>query len=172
MPNRDLEQYCDEQVQRLVREVGIPRPFILSTFLDQFAEWRGRRIELWPFDHIPRGMCGLWLGFPDHDVIAYSRATPLHSEHIILHEVGHMLCNHKGTASVGDDLVRLLPNLNPALISKVLGRTSYSDIEEQEAELIATLIAKKAAGGRPRSRSASTPGLTPELDRLRSTFEE
>lgn len=176
MRYRDLHRECDRQVRRVVREVGIPRPFVLDEFLDRFAEWRGRRIDLLPYDHVLGGACGIWLGFADFDVIAYTRTTPLHEEHIILHEVGHMLCGHQGVGGVGDDLIQLLmPDLDPAMVRGVLGRASYSDAEEQEAELIATLILKRVADHRPGTRRSSTPdsapGLASELDRLRSTFE-
>jgi hypothetical protein len=170
--HRDLHRYCDDQVKHLEREVGIPQPFVLGTFLARFARWRGRRIDLLPYDHVPGGACGMWLRLPDSDVIAYANTTPLHGEHIILHEVGHMLCGHLGGGDVGENLVRaLLPDLDPTMVRRVLGRTAYSDAEERQAELIATLVLKKASDDRPSGRSHSSPDLVRELDRLRSTFE-
>ncbi len=74
--------------------------------------------------------------------------------------------------SAGQNLGQLFaPDLDPALVRRFLGRSSYSDAEEQEAELIATLILKKAADRRPGTGSTPSPGLVPELNRVRSTFE-
>jgi hypothetical protein len=42
----------------------------------------------------------------------------------------------------------LLPHLSPALIRTVLGRTVYSEPQEREAELIASLIHHRAAQDR------------------------
>jgi hypothetical protein len=167
----DADRYSDDQVKRIVREVGIPNPFELSTFLARLEQWRRRPIKLSAYDHMPRGMCGMWLVFPTFDVIGYARATPLHEEHIIFHEVGHMLCDHQGTNDKGSELRNLLPNLDPRLIERVLARTSYSDFEERQAELFATklaMIAKRTPDGRARTH----PSPSPELDRLFSTFEE
>lgn len=167
-----LHRQCERQVKRLEREVGIPRPFVLGEFLRRFAQWRGRRIDLLPYDHIPGGACGMWMRLPASDVIAYAKTTPLHEEHIILHEVAHMLCEHAGGGDVGEHLVRaLLPDLDPTMVRRVLGRTAYPDAEEKEAELIATLILRKAADDRPSARPPAEPGFTSELDRLRSAFE-
>ena len=36
-----------------------------------------------------------WSSLPDHDVIAYAENTSgFHQDHIILHEVGHMISQH------------------------------------------------------------------------------
>jgi hypothetical protein len=167
-----LHRYCESQVKRLEREVGIPQPFVLGTFLARFADWRGRRIDLLPYAHIPGGAYGMWLRLPSSDVIAYVKTTPLHEEHIILHEVAHMLCEHGGGGDAGENLIRLLlPDLDPAMVHSVLGRTAYPDVEEQQAELIATLILRKAADNRPAARPASAPELVSELDRLHTSFE-
>ncbi len=59
------------------------------------------------------------------------------------------------------DTEALLPDLDRAMVARVLGRTRYSLEEEREAELMATLIAQRA--GRP-----SAPDADPELEALRS----
>jgi hypothetical protein len=72
------------------------------------------------------------------DFIAYPRTTPVHRDHIIGHELGHLLAGHTPTAVQGEDAVRLLaPDIDPAVIRRMLSRTNYTDREEQEAEAIA-----------------------------------
>jgi hypothetical protein len=170
--DRDLRSFCGEQVLRLEREVGIPDPFVLTTLVDRISQWRRRPIHLLPYDHVAGAMCGLWMALPDVDLIGYARTTPLLEEHTVLHELGHMLCDHKGGGSLDADLATLLaPDLDPALVRHFLGRGSYSDRDEQEAELIATLIMRKAADKRPRPATPAGRELGAELDRLLSTFE-
>ncbi|GIJ80411.1 hypothetical protein SAMN05443287_10474 [Micromonospora phaseoli] len=172
MYDRDLRRFCGEQVRRLEREVGLPDPFVLTTLVRRISQWRGRPIHLLPYDHVAGAMCGLWMALPDADVIGYARTTPLLEEHTVLHELGHMLCDHKGSGNLGTDLGALLaPDLDPALVSRFLGRGSYSDRDEQEAELIATLIMRKVTDKRPRPAAPASQELGAELDRLLSTFE-
>jgi hypothetical protein len=64
-----------------------------------------------------------------------------------------------------------MPDLDPAMVRSLLNRGAYTDIEEQEAELFATLLLERVADRRP-SDSPVDADLAPELDRLRSTFSE
>ncbi|MGH3673996.1 MAG: hypothetical protein ACRDSH_25730, partial [Pseudonocardiaceae bacterium] len=67
-------------------------------------------------------------------------------DHIILHEVGHILADH-----LSDDVDEAywndaLPGLSPGdMIQRALRRTCYTDRKEREAELIATIMLEWAA---------------------------
>jgi hypothetical protein len=88
----------------------------------------------------------------------------VHQDHIVLHEICHLLCGHAGDDALGTEHARLLfPNLDPAMVGRVLGRTSYSTEEEQEAELLASMIQQAARRDRPRTRA-----VTEDLRRLES----
>jgi hypothetical protein len=80
------------------------------------------------------------------DYIGYPVATtPLHQQHIVLHEIGHLLCEHPGRSGPADSVARgLTTQLSDELVSRVLGRTAYDEQEEQEAELIASLALQRA----------------------------
>ncbi|OLF10814.1 ImmA/IrrE family metallo-endopeptidase [Actinophytocola xanthii] len=88
--------------------------------------------------------CGLWLGTASADFIFYEAHTSsAHQDHIILHELGHVLC-HEHDGSLDEDLLRtLFPALSPALVHQALGRTRYSAVEEQEAEVFAYLVQER-----------------------------
>ncbi|MCN0178457.1 ImmA/IrrE family metallo-endopeptidase [Salinispora arenicola] len=61
------------------------------------ASSRQRPIILVPTDTTATGVCGLWVTTTTTDYIAYERHTSLaHQDHIILHELGHILCGHTG----------------------------------------------------------------------------
>ncbi|MEU4218208.1 hypothetical protein [Actinoplanes sp. NPDC026623] len=156
----------------LLEAGDVPDPFTLDAFLIKLEARRGRRIILRSSDYVPGVACGMWLRLADVDVIVYARTAPLHEEHIVLHEVGHMLCRHQGGTALGEDVTRvLMPDLDPAMVRSLLNRGAYTDIEEQEAELFATLLLERVADRRP-SDNPVDADLAPELDRLRSTFSE
>jgi hypothetical protein len=166
-----LWRRCEGLVRDLERSVGIPTPLVPEEFLSRLADHRGRPIELRPFQHgeVPDGICGLWIDRSDRDVIGFP-TDARHGSHIVLHEVGHMLCGHRGRAAVGDSqLAGFMPDLDPAMIRAVLGRSVYSETEEREAELIASLIMDRAISSAPRG-TVQFVNLDPVSQRLQRTF--
>ncbi|WP_216823957.1 hypothetical protein [Streptomyces roseifaciens] len=136
-----------KRCEALLADIWVPSPFDIAEFCAYVGGQRSRRISLRP----TRGLsettpCGMWLSIGETDYIFYEDNTSrLHSEHIILHELSHMLSGHSFTdPNVSDVLSRLMPNLNPAVVRQALGRVSYSTEQEQEAELLASLIRQQA----------------------------
>jgi hypothetical protein len=86
-------------------------------------------------------------------VIGYpAGAARNHREHIVRHAVGHMVAEHEGTTPVSSSTVSgLLPDLDPEMVRAVLGRSVYGVVEEQEAELIASLVMQRALEPRIRA---------------------
>jgi hypothetical protein len=88
------------------------------------------------------GVCGLWLATSAADHIFFEeQTTRSHQEHIVLHEIGHLVFDHHSVRS--DDfggLSALLSDLSPRLIERLLGRTDYTTREEQEAEMFASVL--------------------------------
>ncbi|MGX1759503.1 hypothetical protein ACWIG5_21755 [Streptomyces lydicus] len=90
----------------------------------------------------------------DDHIFSEPGTSRLHREHIVLHEVGHLLFNHRSLASVsGDDILGdLLTDLNPHTVQRLLARTDYTTYQEQEAEMFASVIQSTAVlrghGGR------------------------
>ncbi|WP_137813616.1 hypothetical protein [Gandjariella thermophila] len=113
--------------------------------------WWGRAIRLVPLNLPPDGPCGIWVSTAGTEYILYERqTTALHQEHIVLHEVGHLLCRHEAAPMLdGAAFGLLFPSLDPAMVHRVLGRTHYTAVEEQEAELIASMILERAHRQRP-----------------------
>ncbi|MFI9504941.1 hypothetical protein [Nocardia sp. NPDC052566] len=160
-----LRQQCEEVAQKL----PIPQPFSAEAFIDALIEYRDRRIELVGMVAEQHNPTGVLISTPDVDYIFYaSNTTLLHQEHIIAHEVGHLLCGHNGTRTLQQFAVSLMKNLSADLISSVLGRTAYSESEEAEAEMLASAILIRA--GRARHTRPINPELADGLDRLKSAF--
>jgi len=146
----------------------LPRPFDAFAFVAMLAHSRGRPIELVPVTARPHTPCGLLITTDRADCIVYSAdTTALHRDHILLHEAAHIICGHGDTAPAASDAARvLMPHLPAALVQRVLGRTVYTEPQEHEAELTASLLRLRAvrddalpAAGGPAGRIASLFGL-------------
>lgn len=116
--------------------------------------------------------CGLWIARADDDLIYHEQATsPLHQDHIILHEVGHMVCDHRGANALPSELTdALMGTLPRSLIDHVMGRSVYSLSEEQEAELFASLLLRRAGRSVALSEPALDPTVAEVIRRVESAF--
>jgi hypothetical protein len=150
-------------------ELDLPRPFDVQALCASVGRRRDRPIALLGLDLPPDAPCGLWLSAEHRDYIVYERATsPLHQEHIILHELGHLLCGHAGAPRLSEEHARrLFPVLDPDTVRRVLGRTGYSSEEEQEAEMLASMILLRAERHR-RAPRVTDPAAAENLRRLES----
>jgi hypothetical protein len=130
----------------LVDALDIPAPFDAHEMCRRLAVSRGRPIRLLPVALPPDGPCGVWLTVHGTDYVLYEQRTSrLHQEHIILHEVGHLVCQHEATPVLDEETAALLmPNLDRRMVERVLGRTCYSARDEQQAEMIASLVLQRA----------------------------
>jgi hypothetical protein len=137
---RKLVRRCRATVDRL----DIPEPFDVGELCRRTGETRGRPITVAPLPLRGMAACGLWLGIPGADLIFFEADTsPAHQDHIILHELGHVLC-HEQDGHLHENLLReLFPALSPELVRGALGRTRYAVVEEQEAEVFAHLVLER-----------------------------
>ena len=166
MDLRSVRRRCESTL----RTVTIPDPFEVNEFAAVVSRRRGRRLELLP-KQTSAGPCGVWVALPDVDYVFYEPDTSaLHRDHIVVHELGHLLRQHEPTECVDDGVLRVLfPGLSADMVKRVLGRTSYNDVEEQEAEMIASLVSEQVhrrEALKP-SKSDSDVGL---VERLQSTL--
>jgi hypothetical protein len=111
------------------------------------AAHRGRPLTLQPMPGLSAGApCGLWISVQSADYVFYDPQTSqLHAQHIVLHELSHMLSGHTTGINAGSEVSggavgRLVPDLDPRTIDTMLGRASYTNAQEREAEMLASLI--------------------------------
>ena len=137
MSLRSIRRQCESALEG----VPVPNPFDINDFCRVISSRRGRALHLVP-KQTRLGPCGVWLSLPEVDYVFYeSETSQLHREHIIMHELGHLLCEHQPTEVIDEEVVaQLFPHLNPAVVQRVLGRTTYTAVEEQEAEMLASLV--------------------------------
>ncbi|WP_328406258.1 hypothetical protein OHS70_38670 (plasmid) [Streptomyces sp. NBC_00390] len=139
MKERTLRRRCKRELQAL----DIQPPLQVDALCRELAQHRGRPIHLVPYSLPVPGPFGIWIATSASDYIIYQRETTKpHQDHIILHEVGHILAGHDG---VEDLWGLMMPDIAPQAIRRALRRTSYDQEHEREAELVATIILQWAS---------------------------
>lgn len=150
MVDRQLLRFCQSKVD----ELPLREPYDSAQLLDDLAAVRGRpiRVTTLPWLAAPQLPCGVWIATGDADhVFVQHGTTGVHREHIVMHEIGHIVCGH-GTTGPPELLQHLLPDIDPSTIETVLRRSSYSQPQEREAELVATLALAQMSQLAPRAR--------------------
>lgn len=163
-----LRRYC----AALVDDVEIPDPFDVRELCARLSKRRGKPIRLVPQAMPTGGPCGLWVSTDNAEYIVYEERTSApHREHIILHEIGHLLCDHRAASVPGAEPTRLMfPSLDPRTVDRVLNRTHYTAVEERQAELIASLILERVSRRAPESRSSVSKEDAGAVERIRRSL--
>lgn len=166
----ELQQRC----RNLAKTLDIPEPFDLHEFLARLQRQRQREISLMPMTAGLNAPSGMWISTATTDYVFYDAgALPARREHIIFHELSHILFGHSGGLAVNDgDLATfLLPDLPTDLITRLLGRAAYDTKEEQEAEALATVLLQRAAA-RTRRHHAAPSGIEPGVAAVLANVEQ
>ncbi|QUR68725.1 hypothetical protein [Mycobacterium spongiae] len=145
----------NNEILAIARELPIPVPWDRDRFIQNLATLRGRPIKLIATDTVTLtdSPCGLLLTRDDDDLILHESGTSdYHIDQIVCHEIGHMVLGHNSTRGVGADKQReidmcrkVLPDIDPATVHAVLGRTNYASDQERDAEMFATILMMTAA---------------------------
>lgn len=165
------------ECEALVAGLEIPEPFDLESLCGSLGTRRARPIVLMPTAMVFGNLCGLWLGTARADYVFYEEDTSrLHQQHIVCHELGHILRRHSANRTLGSDIARALTAaVEPGDVQRVLGRDTYNDAEEFEAELIATLILQRVSRQRavdpPKAVDPSADGAITRIARSLSRGE-
>ncbi len=167
---------ANREIRRLLRhcesrfaEWRLPASSTITTVTQELSRRRGRPIHLIPLALGADQPSGLSLTLSTMDVVVYEAETSrTHQEHIIAHELAHIMCGHTGIMPIDENVARLIfPNLDPGLVRDMLNRAGYGDEHELEAEIMASVILRRM-NARP-ERTGSTPPAE-VLDRLEKFF--
>jgi hypothetical protein len=148
-----------ERCEALIAGIELPEPFDMHAFCDYLGALWGSTVALFPTKTKHNEPCGMWvsveLAGQRYDVFAYEKnAPPLHQAQMIFHEIGHCVAGHVGRTelplSARELVARLMPNLKPDMVERILGcarePTAYTDPRETEAEYIGSRLLDKALG--------------------------
>lgn len=152
----------NEDILAAVRQLAIPDPFDRDALVRSVAEMRDRPIAVLEIDTdvLADSPCGLWVARDSEDLIFLERRTSeYHKQQCLFHEVGHMLLGHgPGGLDVDrrremDMLRNALPDVDPASVIALMGRSDFVGEEEHDAEMFAHLlrlaITEKRDGNHP-----------------------
>jgi hypothetical protein len=156
-----------------IADLDLPRVADVAELCRHLSEVRGRPITLVPMQMPASHPCGMWVAARDEDLIFYdANTTSAHQEHIILHELGHIICCHRGAGWLDEASARLLfPDLDPDLVRDMLLRATYDDVQEQEAEIIAYLLSQRVGSTEGRQgETPAGPGGNATLSRIERTL--
>lgn len=149
-----LRNWCEEQVDLL----HLPHRFSTRELREAIAARRGKPITLKPLSTLGAvdAPCGIRVETPSVDVLFYEEGTSVHHQrHILTHELCHVYCDHPGSLEVDANTARAL-GVNPTLVMRMSGRTSYSTTDERQAEMMASVIRRRIY------RDRESPSLQPE----------
>ncbi len=127
----------------------------VEEFVATLTEVRSRPTSV-QFFPAPGTLFGAWLPTARADYIFLSdRLSGAHRDHVFMHEVGHMLMDHR----VG--LTESLTGIEPALAQRMLARHDHGSEQERQAELFASLVMTTGQStaewsGDPRGSRAAT----------------
>ncbi|MET7890440.1 hypothetical protein ACGFY3_17795 [Streptomyces mirabilis] len=164
MPEWKLRRRC----RRILQQLDIQPPLRVEVLCHLLGEQRGRPIRLMPHSLPIPGPFGLWIASSSADYIFYQLETSkIHQDHIILHELGHIMADHQGPDTDDEFLRQQFPDISTDVIKKALRRSSYDEGHEREAELVATIILEWAS---VLDCVESTPSTDPSVDRVQAAL--
>lgn len=164
---RKLRRECESTLD----EMALPAFPDLEMLCAHISSRRGLPLRLIPVSMDPSTPSGIWISTSDEDLIVYeSSASRSHQDHIIAHELGHMICHHHH--AIGDDSITsvLFPDLQPNLIRDMLRRAGYTDRQEQEAEIMATVVLERVLRARDAASQNAPDSGDEVISRMRSSL--
>ena len=142
-PTKSLRE---SEIRSVIESLPLPHRLDVEGFLKVVEEARGRPITLihTPVHAIRTGPCGVWLRRAYDDIILVEgRTSEYHRRNIVFHEFGHMLLGHDENAGdpVGLSLIKsLAPSIDPESVGVAMGRSSYLNEQEVDAETFASML--------------------------------
>lgn len=170
-PRTGTQQDLRRRCEALARALSLPDPFDLQRFLAGLAARRGRPIVLleWEFEG---QISGLLIDQRDADYVLVERhTTPLHQRQIAIHELAHLICGHRPQIPFTEAAMHAQGGgLRDDLVRYVLQRGGYRSVEEQEAEILASLIMERIAEQARWRRERPDESGDAAIERVRSTL--
>ncbi len=166
---------CLRRLAELGSQLEIPCPFDAAELAHRVGTLLGHRIDLIALPMTNGAPYGVTLFTDDAHVIAYEdRTSQIHQDHIIAHELGHVLLGHLGVEIDTDTAAsQLFPALKPTLVRRILNRTGvYTQAEEFEAETMATVLLEIGHQRPPVAVDQPAPQHAEITARLRDALED
>lgn len=136
---RQHEVRLRRDLRAVLKDAGIDEPIPTREVCRRIGLARNRPIipVEWPFE--AGDPYGAWCPGPSTDWIFVQKAASFgHQEHIVAHELGHLLAGHEPECVIdGED--------DDQWPGQIMRRTKYDSAQERDAETVATLLLQAAA---------------------------
>ncbi|MEU6484881.1 hypothetical protein [Streptomyces sp. NPDC046887] len=138
--------------RRFVRDLGLPPADSIRDLLPHVEKRSGHPIRVVPNPlGGTQGVCGVWIrtGAGVDYIFVDEKTSRAHQDHIIAHELAHILCDHHGALTPAPAVVmtdQLITTLAPETVRTMLGRSDYTYQDEREAELIGSHLQRHVHG--------------------------
>lgn len=141
---RALESLCRARLQTLESWTHLRDITDVQALCAMISAHTGRRIHLEPWS-LTTDVAGIWFASGGADYIFYAQdATTPHQEHIILHELAHILSGHSEAPIDAQALHdAYFPHLDHDVVHLAFSRSCYDTRTEREAEVLASLIEQR-----------------------------
>jgi hypothetical protein len=165
-----IRRRCATQIDSL----ELRDPVSVETICERIAILRGRPIRILAQKLPSAGPCGLRIATRNVDyLVVQENAPPAHQDFILLHELGHVLFDPDTGSPLDQNLLEaLVPQVDPATVTCMLGRGHYALEYEQMAEVFATMLwgqIDRHLSGPPRVFAPNTNEI---VDRVERTLEQ
>ncbi|MGH3826560.1 MAG: hypothetical protein ACRDQX_05205 [Pseudonocardiaceae bacterium] len=121
----------------------MPEPWGVDKLCERLAEQRGRELVVYPAD-LPALPFGLWYNDGERDYVIYRTGIRgYHRDHIILHEICHMLARHNTVAQPLDGGEDSNADVVSRLVENAM-RNSFNSLQEETAEMFASKVLELA----------------------------
>jgi hypothetical protein len=156
-----------------IEALELPTPVDVADICDRVAELRGHPIRILRHKLPSNSPCGLRIATPCTDyLVVQESASPAHQDLILLHELGHVLFDPEEGPPLDEDLLKMLvPQVDPATVTCMLGRSRYALESEQAAEVFATLLFARTNRCISRSPRVVVPGAEDIVGRIERALE-
>lgn len=143
---RRHEARLRKQLRGDLSTLAVHSPISMEDVCRHLSQRRTKPILILPYPLEVPGPEGLWLSTPSAEYVLYQAETTfLHQQHIIAHEVGHIISDHCSDESDDGVWAELMPDIPPEVVRRALRRSGYDSEQEWTAEAIATMLLKAAS---------------------------
>lgn len=142
------------QARRIVDELVLPDPWDIDSMIARVASRAGRPLRVERRPAAGDGITGTIFRLADEDVIFYrDDLVGLHREHVLCHELGHLLAGHlEGPEAYGESS----DDLAHARVLMLNRQCQYGEARERVAEEIAELLLARVRQQVPGIRDMTT----------------
>ncbi len=143
------------QQPSLLADLKLPQVASVRDLRHEVTRRTGRTVHIEAAETVPGRRCGVtYVTRSAFHIFFDPRTSRAHQDHVIGHEMAHLfLGHHERGPSPEVEAKDIAPLLDPDMVEMMLGRSSYEETEEHDAELLASYLSGRVIEHRLRTAS-------------------